>query len=114
VSVVAFTINFFSVSTGIKTLGRVPVDILFCVYQGEVLRIRVPFSGEPSGELAESDIQRHAKEISPRYNGHKVTIQVSRSVSSVCRGVRYRFCVWCIPYSTKHRDVTFGYRNAML
>jgi len=53
--------------------------------KGEVLRIRVPFSGEVSPGQAEGggahqlllpDIERQAKEISPRYNGHKVTIQV--------------------------------------
>ncbi len=50
-----------------------------------MLRIRVPFSGEVSPGQAEGggahqlllpDIERQAKEISPRYNGHKVTIQV--------------------------------------
>ena len=50
-----------------------------------MLRIRVPFSGESiSGGLADSDIERHAKEISPRYNGHKVTIQVSFFLSLRC------------------------------
>jgi hypothetical protein len=58
--------------------------------KGEVLRIRVPFSGEVSPAQAEGggahqlllpDIERQAKEISPRYNGHKVTIQVRYPLS---------------------------------
>ncbi len=56
-----------------------------------MLRIRVPFSGEVSPGQAEGggahqlllpDIERQAKEISPRYNGHKVTIQVHPSPHS--------------------------------
>ena len=64
---------------------------LFCLayaVQGEVVRIRVPFSGEAGNSSSGTSrltegasqhrphIERHAKEISPRYNGHKVTIQV--------------------------------------
>ena len=64
-------------------------------HTGEVVRIRVPFdesvsSGAAGGgmgvglgalsgvshDVAVGGIEREDKEISPRYNGHKVTIQV--------------------------------------
>jgi len=66
-------------------------------HTGEVVRIRVPFDesvssgaagsgvgvglgalGGVSHDVAVGGIEREDKEISPRYNGHKVTIQVNR------------------------------------
>jgi len=44
-------------------------------HKGEVVRIRVSGDRDEGG----GGIRREAKEISPRYNGHKVTIQVNRS-----------------------------------
>ena len=43
-------------------------------HKGEVVRIKVPFQEGGEGE----EVQREDKEISPRYNGHRVTIQVPR------------------------------------
>ena len=50
-------------------------------HSGEVVRIRVPYTEEdcgPTQDLTQSyNIQRlNAQRISPRFNGHKVTIQV--------------------------------------
>ena len=44
-------------------------------HKGEVVRIKVPFQDGEGGPDQEG-ILREDKEISPRYNGHKVTIQV--------------------------------------
>jgi len=53
-------------------------------HEGEVVRIRVPFSSSPAAAAEENLTQNYnierlaAQQISPRYNGHKVTIQVNR------------------------------------
>ena len=46
--------------------------LVFFSLEGEVVRIRVSGDRDEGG----GGIRREAKEISPRYNGHKVTIQV--------------------------------------
>jgi len=61
---------------------------LISPHTGEVVRIRVPFSGEDSslGEqcLSAENIQRLVdQQISPSYNGHKVTIKVNRSNETI-------------------------------
>ena len=52
-------------------------------HTGEVVRIRVPFSEEvrgPGPGASQDNIQRLSdQQISPSYNGHKVTIRVNRS-----------------------------------
>ena len=53
-------------------------------HTGEVVRIRVPFTEEDSSpghhRASEENIQRLShQQISPSYNGHKVTIMVNRS-----------------------------------
>ena len=52
-------------------------------HTGEVVRIRVPFSEEvrgPGPGASQDNIQRLSdQQISPSYNGHKVTIMVNRS-----------------------------------
>ena len=45
-------------------------------HKGEVVRIKVPFQDGEGTPETEDRILREDKEISPRYNGHKVTIQV--------------------------------------
>jgi len=50
-------------------------------HEGEVVRIRVPFTAEQD-MTQEYNIQRlNAQKISPRFNGHKVTIQVNHDAS---------------------------------
>ena len=54
-------------------------------HTGEVVRIRVPFTEEDAGQgqhsrASQENIQRLShQQISPSYNGHKVTIMVNRS-----------------------------------
>ena len=54
-------------------------------HTGEVVRIRVPFTEEDPGQgqhsgASQENIQRLShQQISPSYNGHKVTIMVNRS-----------------------------------
>jgi len=50
-------------------------------HKGEVVRIKVPFQEPQEGSQETGGIHREDKEISPRYNGHRVTIQVNRSSS---------------------------------
>merc|ERR1719318_242237 len=67
-------------------------------HSGEVVRIRVPFNQTeevPGQFLSTENIQRLMdQQISPSYNGHKVTIQVNRSTealtSTVDRRVRHK------------------------
>jgi hypothetical protein len=56
-------------------------------HSGEVVRIRVNHTEEVPGQfLSTENIQRLVdQQISPSYNGHKVTIQVNRSSETLAR-----------------------------
>jgi len=63
-------------------------------HSGEVVRIRVPFNQEeevPGQFLSSENIQRLVdQQISPSYNGHKVTIHVNRSSETLASTVDRR------------------------
>ena len=63
-------------------------------HSGEVVRIRVPFNHTeevPGQFLSSENIQRLMdQQISPSYNGHKVTIQVNRSTEALTSTVDRR------------------------